>query len=318
MLTFSKRDEILGTNLNKMEIQRVLFSGGGVRGIAYAGCLRCLWKEHQIDWGQRCPPLKSVAGCSIGALFAFFICLGYSSSEIEAIAKSVKPDSFVSLDFSRIFPGNTISLDSGECVKTLLVQWLMKKCPEIESEAEALRYSIEKLQQKKKMELRIYVTHIDTKTLECVNEQNSVISALLASMALPPIYPSVMLYSPDKQPSVSHYADGGLVNYFPLKHEHPETLGFRLIQKQFGMHQVFKMPMPFLSYLTLAMDIAVSEKEVIQWEQLSKAQQSSTVTIVCGTEMGSMDLHLKDSESGVMFSAGEKAMQEYLTALAKE
>jgi len=277
-----------------------------------------LWNEHQIDWGQRCPPLKSVAGCSIGALYAFFICLGYTAGEIEEFAKTVKPDRFVSLDFTRIFPGKNISLDNGECAKELLVNWLMKKCPEIQSVAEAQRYTIEQLNQSKKMELRIYVTHIDSKSLECAHDQNSVISALQASMALPPIYSSVPLYSPTKNPSTTQYADGGLTNYFPLLHEVPGTLGFRLLQKQFDMHQVLKTSLPFLSYLTLSLDIAVAEKEEMQWAQLSEEQRSNTITIVCGTELGSMDLSLRQSDSTGIFSEGEGAVRNYLLRLGSK
>ena len=134
------------------EIKRVLFSGGGVRGIAFAGALSVLWHEHQIDWGLRCPPLESVSGCSIGALYAFFISLGYSSNEIEDIARTCKPDQFVNLDFTRMFSGK-VSLDSGECAKELLVNWLMRKIPEIQSKDEALLFTLAQLKERKKIQL---------------------------------------------------------------------------------------------------------------------------------------------------------------------
>jgi NTE family protein len=288
-------------------IKRVLFSGGGVRGIAFAGALSVLWNEHQIDWGQRCPPLEAVSGCSIGALYAFFISLGYNCNEIEDIARTCKPDKFVNLDFTRLFSGH-LSLDTGECAKQLLVDWLMKKVPELQSRDEALRYTLAQLKEKKKIQLNMYVTHIDSRSLESADESNSVISACLASMALPPLYPYVELKSSHQVPQ---YADGGLTNFYPMLYEQPDTLGFRLIQKPFTIQNVEKTTQPFLSYLSLALDIAISGKEEFQWSQLTEEQRKLTVTIVCGTQLGSMDLALTDKDHGKVFAAGQQAMKDW-------
>ncbi len=292
------------------EIRDVLFSGGGVRGVAFAGCLKVLWTEHHIDWGQRCPPLHSVNGCSIGALYAFLIALGYTCNEIEDIARTSRPEHFVNIDFTRIYPGKQLSLDSSECVRSLLVDWLMKKCPEIDSVKQAQNLTLKELSDRKKIKLGIYVTHLDTRALEKAHESNSVLDAVLASMALPPIYPSVALKT--KEGNWAKYADGGLANFFPLLYEPPGTLGFRLLQKPFSEDQVKKSQQPFLCYLTLALDIAISGKEEFQWSQLSAAQQQSTITIVCGTALGSMDLGIGDTEQSEVFQAGSKALREYM------
>jgi hypothetical protein len=300
---------------NLRDFKRVLFSGGGVRGIAFSGALSVLWSERAIDWGQRCPALESVGGCSIGALYAFFICLGYSTSEIEDIAQRCKPEAFVSMDFTRIFPGKNVSLDSGECAKQLLINWIMKKCPDLQSREEALKLTLRALKNKKKMELRIYVTHLNSRTVECANENNSVISSLLASMALPPLYANMVLLT-DRTGTLQqdHFADGGLANFYPLKSEAPDTLGFRLLQKPYMMEHVLKTSQPFLSYLTLALDIAVSEKELYQWQQLTESQKNFTITIICGTELGSMDLSITDSDHAKVFEAGKKAVRDFFSS----
>jgi hypothetical protein len=290
----------------------VLFSGGGVRGVAFAGCLKVLWTEHHIDWGQRCPALHSVNGCSIGALYAFLIALGYTCNEIEDIARTSRPEHFVNIDFTRIFPGKQLSLDSAECVKGLLVDWMMKKCPEVDSVRQALTYTLKELSDRKKIKLGIWVTHLDSRELEKAHDSNSVIQSVLASMALPPIYPSVTLTT--NQGKTAQYADGGLANFFPLLYEPPGTLGFRLLQKPFREDQVKKSQQPFLCYLTLALDIAISGKEEFQWNQLSAAQQQSTITIVCGTALGSMDLGIGDTEQSEVFQAGCRAMKDYMNS----
>jgi len=292
------------------DIKDILFSGGGVRGVAYAGCLKVLWTEHNIDWGQRCPPLNSISGCSIGALYAFFIALGYTVNEIEDITRASRPEHFVNIDFTRIYPGKQLSLDSAECVRTLLVDWLMRKCPDIESIGQARRVTLRELSERKKVKLGIYVTHLDSRALEKAHESNSVIDAILASMALPPLYPSVTLKT--STGTLAQYADGGLANFYPLLYEPPGTLGFRLLQKPFSERQVKQSQQPFLSYLSLALDIAISGKEEFQWNELSLAQQKLTITIVCGTALGSMDLSIADSEQTEVFQAGCKAVREYM------
>lgn len=298
-------------NLRRVqEARHVLFSGGGVRGVAFSGCLSVLWNKHHIDWGQRCPALESVAGCSIGALYAFFICLGYTCNEIEDIAIKMKPNDFVDIDFTRIFPGKQMSLDSGECMKNLLIEWLMKKCPEISSHAEASKYTIETLSKRKKMDLRIYVTRINYRQGEVAHSSNSIIDSLLASMALPPIYSPVVLRNADG--SSDYFADGGLANFFPLLKEPKGTLGFRLLQPPFTLSHVKKTAQPFLSYLTLALDIAISEKDDFQWNELSKEQKDCTLTIVCGTELGSMDLSINEKDHSEVFLAGCTAANYFL------
>ena len=72
----------------------VVFSGGGTKGVAFAGALVQL-NTKGIDWGQRCPPLKRVGGVSIGSFFALLIVLGYSVKEIDDLVSGMTPESLV-------------------------------------------------------------------------------------------------------------------------------------------------------------------------------------------------------------------------------
>ena len=60
-------------------IENLVFKGGGVLGIAYAGAIEILENEGILTQVQR------TAGTSAGAVAAALISLGYSSKEIIAV-----------------------------------------------------------------------------------------------------------------------------------------------------------------------------------------------------------------------------------------
>ena len=47
-----------------------IFGGGGIRGMAYIGVIKAL-KEFNIE-------IESIAGSSVGSVFAFLYALGYN------------------------------------------------------------------------------------------------------------------------------------------------------------------------------------------------------------------------------------------------
>jgi NTE family protein len=69
-------------------IRNLVFEGGGIRGIAYAGALMELEKHHLLDSIQR------MAGTSAGAIAATLYAIGYSPEEIADLTAEVKIKSF--------------------------------------------------------------------------------------------------------------------------------------------------------------------------------------------------------------------------------
>jgi NTE family protein len=61
------------------QFRNLVFEGGGVKGIAYAGALEVLEKENIL------PDIKRVAGTSAGAITATLLALGAKSSDIADI-----------------------------------------------------------------------------------------------------------------------------------------------------------------------------------------------------------------------------------------
>ena len=78
-------------------IENLVFSSGGIMGYAFIGTYKYLEEHKLID------NIKNIAGCSTGSIMALIVSLGFSSKEIEKIAKGI--------DFSKLVNQNNNILD---------------------------------------------------------------------------------------------------------------------------------------------------------------------------------------------------------------
>ena len=79
--------------MQKYNFKNLVFEGGGIKGLAYAGAMEVLEEKGILK------DIKRVAGTSAGAITATLIAIGYESKEIEKILsdadfKKFKDDSF--------------------------------------------------------------------------------------------------------------------------------------------------------------------------------------------------------------------------------
>lgn len=90
-----------------------IFGGGGIRGMCYVGAIKAL-KEFNIE-------LNSIAGSSVGAVFAALYAIGYSEDEIKDLFFDFNINMFRDLNIS-IFTTD-ISISKGE----IFLEWLREK-----------------------------------------------------------------------------------------------------------------------------------------------------------------------------------------------
>ncbi len=90
-----------------------IFGGGGIRGMCYVGALRAL-KELNIE-------INSIAGSSVGAVFAALLAAGYMENEIKELFFDFNILMFKDININ-IF-NNDISISKGE----IFLQWLRGK-----------------------------------------------------------------------------------------------------------------------------------------------------------------------------------------------
>lgn len=287
----------------------VVFSGGGTRGLAFAGALDVL-RTHGIDWGLRCPKLETVAGCSIGAMTALLICLGFSAHEIGHLVMHTEFHHLVSLDPMQMFGvvmSGSLGLDAGNVLKEWLAKQIAAKT--LVDVAQAQRMTLLQLYEKTQMKLVCVATHIETRKLVDFHFESfpnvAVVDAVRASMALPPLFQPVEIQG-------ALYADGGMVNNFPVSLFPPEdVLAFRLASTPQTLQDIRSMRLPLLGFVNYVLRVASIPGEAAIWNALpADVQTRRVVTLGCG-KVSTFESDLaavKDS----LFASGKKGMQDFL------
>lgn len=155
--------------------------GGGARGFAHVGVYEVLQKYNV--------PIDYISGCSIGAIVGAGIAQGKDPKELLEIIKEFAKQEPVSLTHINLKNGSIFS--GKEVVKSL-----KKLIPE------DLEF--------RDLKIPLSVNAVDLETGEQrVFDSGNVLSAVLASSALPGLYPPV--FYEDKL-----FVDGGVVNSIPV------------------------------------------------------------------------------------------------------
>ena len=156
----------------------VALSGGGARGLAHIGALKLLEEAHV--------PIDMLAGTSAGGVVGALYASGLSATEIKEVVSSVRL-----LDFLRRDPGGLGMLGREKTVRRL---------------RDVLGGDITFLE--RQLPLALVAVDIDTSE-EVIIREGSVIEALLATTAVPGIFPP--------QPWRGRYLiDGGVTNPLPV------------------------------------------------------------------------------------------------------
>ncbi len=164
--------------MQKKTVSLVLGSGGA-RGLAHIGIIRYL-EEHNYE-------IKSISGCSIGALVGGF----YAAGRLDAYTKWLEDVDVIDMLKLLDFKGSG-GLVSGEK--------LMKKLSELLGDV-----NIEDLD----IKFTAVATDIDTEKEIWINS-GSLLNAVRASISLP------MFFTPYKTKSGKRLVDGGVLNPVPI------------------------------------------------------------------------------------------------------
>ncbi len=134
-----------------------IFGGGGVRGLCYIGAVKAL-EEFGIE-------IESIAGSSVGAVFAVLYAVGYTYKEIEDMFMNFNLNMFMDLNIN-IFDNN-ISISKGE----IFLDWLRDKI-ETKVLGESKKGTIVKFKDLKK-DLQIHALDINSNTPYIFSKQNT-------------------------------------------------------------------------------------------------------------------------------------------------
>ena len=103
------------------DIKHLVLSGGGLLGISYIGLIKYLEENFASPVISN---IKSVTGCSAGAIFGSLIAIGYTSAELDIIVKDMKFKEYININAESII--NFMKLKGLESGKILIN--FIKKC----------------------------------------------------------------------------------------------------------------------------------------------------------------------------------------------
>jgi NTE family protein len=205
----------------------LVFEGGGVKGIAYAGALQVL-----TDCGIL-PQIKQVAGTSAGAITATLVALGYTAPEIKSI--------IMSMDFKQFEDGwdpLRLPTEYGLYKGNDFLTWIQKM---IAAKAgKGANATFADLYDQNGIGLFVFATDLniyDVKQFSHLVTPNVPIAeAVRASMSIPMFFKAWKFSN--NLPDDHIYVDGGVVLNYPLTvfdspqfPDNPQTLGFFLYDK---------------------------------------------------------------------------------------
>lgn len=198
--------------------ENLVFEGGGVRGIAYAGVIK------QLEDANILQNIKNVGGTSAGAITALMVSLGYSSQEIYKIIPETKFEKFN--DGEYIFVGGIARLNKnygwykgGEFNK-----WLEKI---IKNKTNNANITFEEMATKGFKNLYVTATCMNKQKLIVFSAQTypkmKIKDAVRISMSIPLYFEAVFIDSlgqvynkPQNHKNLDIVVDGGIIGNFPI------------------------------------------------------------------------------------------------------
>jgi NTE family protein len=203
-------------------IENLVFEGGGVLGIAYAGAIEVLEKFKILQ------KIKRVAGTSVGAITATLLALRYNAEEIKQIILSTDFKSFQK-GWNPLRITTKYGLYKGDVFLDWIKQLIIKKA--LPQDA-----TFEDFQDAGCRELRIFATDLNMRNIRTFSIRTSpnvvVAEAIRASMAIPLFFEAWQFSNHNPDDHV--YVDGGIIFNYPITtfdtNDKPnaKTMGFHL------------------------------------------------------------------------------------------
>jgi NTE family protein len=244
--------------------RRLVFSGGGIRILAYLGALEVLEEKGMLN------RLREICGVSAGALLSLMLALGYSLRVLRRFCfeydfsnvRSIEPE--IAILFMETF-----GVDDGQKLRGLICKILKHKGFGPEA-------TFQDLAERGCLQLKLWASDIQTATLLEFSAKTtptfSVVTALHASMAIP------LYFHPVPHPTTGHFlVDGGVFDNYPISNfteeEISDTLGFTF--------ELGQIPMPIQDVQGF-IGMIVAGYYMPAYQRVIQQYRHRTVVISCG------------------------------------
>lgn len=212
------------------DYEYLVFSGGGIKGVSYAGALEALEELGILtDKVENRLLIKGAAGTSAGSIVAALLAVGYSVAEIKKIQMNLDMNSLFDDKIGVIRDTVNLFKDYGVAPGDFIFNYLGKL---IEDKTGDANYTFKQLYNDKKFKLVVVGTDLNTNSsiYFCHDSENrhyseiSIRRAIRVSMSVPLMFEPVKLCK-------NYCVDGGVLDNFPLHvfdGKHPGDINSRL------------------------------------------------------------------------------------------
>jgi len=271
-------------------VRHCALGGGGAQGVLYAGMLNALFEDHGVDWGAGVPHrLEGVAGTSVGALFALLITLRYTAVEIAA-----EIDALPCLAAPRLGSVTRhMAADDGAHLRALLERLLYRKLGVRDMTLRALHAACG-------TDLVVVATDLTTLGVRYLRASTdgdlSVIKAVLASMAVPGVFPPQIVRD-------HTLVDGCMQDGYAAMVWPPEHLFGACFMFNIDARAPPTRPAGYLRRIMIMMQLS---HEVASWAALPDAYKARTLLLDSAGQQGvpSASMALSPEERRALMTRG--------------
>jgi NTE family protein len=297
------------------QIDSLVFSGGGAKGLAYAGVIDELGQKGLLT------DIKKVAGASAGAIIALAFGLGYNPGEIIKIIKNTNFAKFLDckggVDLNTVlqnplkhpigvaYLGERLIATGTLCDGLVAREFLVKL---IENKQISRDIKFEQLYAHTGIDLNIVCCDVSRKQTIIHNHKNSpnlaVLAAVHTSMSIPFIFKPVDLYH-DGTAGV----DGGTTDNYPLDAV-PNPLGFILTTKEEVMKTRFTKIKGAFDYIIGMIEMLGASHN----NEIFNKQENIDRTIFIDTlGIGALDFNMTSEQITNLIESGRKSVRDYFS-----
>lgn len=279
-----------------MQIENLVFKGGGVLGMSYSGALEILESRGILQ------NIKGLAGTSAGAAVATMVAIGYTPAEIKI---NLEQTDFKKFGDGRNFIGilRKYGIYKGE----YLLEWLQNL---IEQKTGNKDLTFSQLQELNKKELKVFACNLNTSSLQEFSAEKTpnviIAEALRASMSIPLLFNAYKFK--DSNPNDHIYIDGGVIYNFPIT-------AFPSTSKTLGLYLKTDSNDSGLEYNNIFKYVKRLFKTLLKGQDVDffKNYQESTHTIILSNlGVSTTNFAITDQQKQALYQSAKFATEKYL------
>ncbi|MFT6111469.1 MAG: NTE family protein [Bacteroidia bacterium] len=280
-------------------IENLVFKGGGVQGIAYAGAIEALEKECILSG------VKRTAGTSAGAVAAVLISLGYSSNEIVNVLGNTNFKKFQD-DLNPLKLTKKYGLYRGE----KLLKWVQEI---IHQKTGNKNLTFADLENQGYKTLKVFASDLNTTSLAEFSYDKTpnvkIAESIRASMSIPLFFDAWKF--PDEQPNNHIYVDGGVLYNYPITAfgDLDKTLGFFIDINEADEGLDFN---DVSSYLKHLFRTVLNAQDVDFFKTL---ESDKTTVIIKNKGISITNFNLTKEQKDILYLEGKNATLNYFKSL---